>query len=74
MDATTQARTRRGPPAGGARSPANPRKVLDIVRLKDDQALTFDAIALQVGGTRMNCCALYNRWVRWARARRAAAE
>lgn len=65
---------KRGPAPGTPRSPANPGRVTKIVRLRDEERLTFTAIAARIGGTRMNCCALYNRWHGWVRDRRTAAE
>jgi hypothetical protein len=64
----------RGRPVGSSGGPLVPEKVLEIVRMKDDCNMTFREIADRVGGTRMNCCSLYNRWIKWARAQRTAAE
>ena len=66
--------TKRGPTPGRWHAePLFPEKVLEIARLRDDESLTFEEIAARVGGTRMNCCSLYNRWRVWTRARRAVA-
>ena len=63
---------KRGPAPGLPREPLFPERVLEVVRLRD-QGLSYAEIAPVVGCTRMNCCALYNRWRDWARERRVAA-
>jgi hypothetical protein len=57
----------RGPHSGQvATEPMSPKRVREIVRLREDEKLTFDEIAKRLGGTRMNACTLYNRWRDWA--------
>lgn len=59
---------RRGPTPGVNRQePLFPERVAEIVRLRDS-GMTFAAIAVKVGKTRMNCCSQYNRWRDWGRA------
>lgn len=65
---------KRGPVPGLPREPLFPERVLEIVHLRDDCNLSYAEIAPRVGCTRMNCCALYNRWRAWAQDRRVAAE
>ena len=59
---------RRGPKPGNKRmAPIYPDKVKTIVRMREEQGLTYAAIAKVVGGTRMGACNQYHRWKDWAR-------
>lgn len=46
--------------------PTNPLKVLDIVRLRDVEHLTWEAIKNIHGGSRQGPYSLYKRWHDWA--------
>ena len=59
---------KRGPLPGSFREePIFRDKVLEIIRLREMEDMTYSEIADRVGGTRMGMCSSYHRWKAWGR-------
>ena len=59
---------KRGPKIGSQRpAPREPEKVLQIVRLRDNQKLRWRTIGNMIGETHQGPYLLYKRWQEWAK-------